>query len=162
MGKPGADPEARSALARIDPRTGLEDLDREECLRLVRASKLGRLAVLVDGMPLVFPVNFTIDGSDVVLRTDEQSRLYAARGSLVAFECDAADGTYHTGWSVIITGPVDEVLDPLEFARLQRLPLGPWCPGPKPVFLRIHAHAVTGRRIPLHGMRRAGDREGTQ
>ena len=30
----------------IDPRTGLEDLDRDECLRLVRAATLGRGATL--------------------------------------------------------------------------------------------------------------------
>jgi uncharacterized protein len=144
----------------VDPRTGLEDLSRDECYRLVRSSKLGRLAVNVDGRPLVFPVNFTLDGEAIVLRTDESTRLYAARGTLVAFECDAVDGIYHTGWSVIVTGTADEVLDPRGLARLQQLPLGPWCPGPKPVFLRIVPHMVTGRRIPQHGMRRAAETEG--
>ena len=149
-------------MSAIDWRTGLAALDREECLRLVQSSKLGRLALLVDHQPLVFPVNFALDGADVVVRTDETTRLYAARDSLVAFECDAADGIYHTGWSVIITGDAVEVLDPDEITRLERLPLGPWCPGPKPVLLRVAARTITGRRIPPHGMRRATDREGVR
>ena len=149
-----------NAVANIDPRTGLETLDRDECLRLVRSSTLGRIAVQVDGQPLVFPVNFTLDGADVVLRTDEGTRLYKTRGSLVAFECDEADGMYHTGWSVIFTGRSVEVLDPAEFARLRSLPLGPWCPGPNPVILRISARTITGRRIPQHGIHRAGDPKG--
>jgi hypothetical protein len=151
-----------NAVAKIDPRTGLEVLDRDECLRLVRSSRLGRIAVEVDGQPLVFPVNFTLDDSDVVLRTDEGTRLYKTRGSLVAFECDSADGLYHTGWSVIITGRAAEVLDPADFARLANLPLGPWCPGPKPVILRISARTITGRRIPQHGIHRAGDPKGSE
>jgi hypothetical protein len=152
----------RSQAQSIDPRTGLEDLALDECLRLVRSSKLGRLAVNVDGQPLAFPVNFTLDGNDVVVRTDESTRLYAARGSRVAFECDDIDTLYHTGWSVIVKGRAVEVLDPRELSRLHRLPLGAWCPGPKPVFLRISPQTITGRRIPQHGMRRVDGTEGNR
>ena len=106
---------------------------------------------MVDGRPIVFPVNFTFDGSAVVLRTDEGTKLEGARRGLVAFECDDIDRTYHTGWSVLITGDAEEVHDPEEIARLERLPLGPWCEGPKPVWLRIRPHTITGRRIPPHG-----------
>lgn len=138
----------------VDPRTGLEDLEYEECLRLVGASAIGRLAVVIDHQPLAFPVNFTLDGDVVVLRTDAGTKLYAGRHGLVAFECDGIDPMYHTGWSVIITGRVQAVTEQGEIARLQRLPLGPWCPGPKPVWLRIEPRTVTGRRIPPHGMYR--------
>ncbi len=151
-----------SSLARIDRRTGLEELAVDECLRLVQTSKLGRLAVSIDAQPLVFPVNFTLDGNVVVVRTDESTALYAARGSLVAFECDDIDAMYHTGWSVLVKGRALEVLDPRELARLQHLPLSPWCPGPKPVLLRISPHTITGRRIPLHGMHRAAGTEGNE
>ena len=144
----------------IDLRTGLEELDSDESLRLVGGSTLGRLAVVIDGQPLAFPVNFTLDGRDVVLRTDEGTKLYASRNGLVAFECDSIDRSYHTGWSVIITGRAEEVRQASEVARLARLPLGPWCPGPKEVWLRIRPQTITGRRIPQHGMRRTERREG--
>jgi hypothetical protein len=141
---------------RVDPRTGLEELDRDECLRLAQGCAIGRFVVVLDGHPLVFPVNFTLDGSAVVLRTDAGTKLHAAHESEVAFECDHTDRMYHTGWSVILTGHAEEVRDPAEIARLDRLPLGPWCAGPKPVWLRLRPHTITGRRIPPHGMGRSG------
>jgi nitroimidazol reductase NimA-like FMN-containing flavoprotein (pyridoxamine 5'-phosphate oxidase superfamily) len=146
--------------ATFDPRTGLEDLDEDECRRLVAMSTLGRLAVVVDGRPLVFPVNFALDGAAVVLRTDEGTKLFAARDGFVAFECDGIDRTYHIGWSVIMTGRAEEVRDLSERSRLERLPLEPWCHVPKPVWLRIRPQTITGRRIPLPGVHRSESREG--
>ena len=144
----------------FDSRTGLEELDHDECLRLVGASTLGRHAVVVDGRHLVFPVNFVLDGGSVVLRTDEGTKLFAAREGYIAFECDDIDRTYHTGWSVMITGRAEEVRAPAEVKRLVRLPLGPWCQVPKPVWLRIRPHTVTGRRIPRPGAHLIDLREG--
>jgi hypothetical protein len=131
--------------------TVLEELTQRECLRLARTSVIGRLAVVVGGRPLVFPVNFAIDDGVVVLRTDQGSKLEGARSAPVAFECDEIDRVYHTGWSVLICGDAEEVFDPAEIARLEQLPIGPWCEGPKPVWLRIRPQTITGRRIPLHG-----------
>jgi len=137
--------------AGIDRRTGLEELGRDDCLQLLARAPLGRLGVVVDGRPLVFPVNFTLDGTAVVLRTDKGTKLHAARNGPVAFECDGIDRMYHTGWSVVVLGDAEEVRDQHEIARLERLPLGPWCPGPKSTWLRIRAKTITGRRIPPHG-----------
>jgi uncharacterized protein len=135
----------------IDTRTGLEHLDRDECLRLLAHAPLGRLAVVAAGHPLVFPVNFVVDGNAIVFRTDRGTKLHGARHGPVAFECDGIDRQYHTGWSVLVLGMAEEVREPLEIERLQRLPLGPWLPGPKPVWLRLRIRSVSGRRIPPHG-----------
>lgn len=135
----------------LDLRTGLEVLDWDECVALMAQSPLGRIAVVIDGRALVFPVNFTLDGDAVVLRTDAGTKLHAARDGPVTFECDGTDPVYHTGWSVLATGNAEEVRNDAEIARLQRLPLGPWCPGPKSTWLRIQPRSLTGRRIPPHG-----------
>ena len=135
----------------IDTRTGLEILDRDECVGLLERSKLARIAVVIGGHPLVFPVNFTLDGNAVVFRTNEGTKLHAARKGPVAFECDGVDSVYHTGWSVLGTGNAEEVVNAAELARLARLPLGPWCPGPKSTWVRIRPRTLTGRRIPRHG-----------
>jgi uncharacterized protein len=142
---------ADQIFRRVERRTGLEELTQRECLQLARRCELGRLAVVVGGRPLVFPVNFALDGGTVVLRTGAGTKLDAARGGWVALECDDIDRTYHTGWSVLMTGEAEEVRDPSEIARLEQLPIGPWCEGPKPVWLRIRPRAITGRRIPPHG-----------
>ena len=139
---------------KVDARTGLEILDRDECLELVRGSVIGRLAVSVDNHPLVFPVNFVLDGSTVVLRTNEGTKLWAAREAPVVFECDGIDTTYHTGWSVMIAGRCEAPHNPLERARLAELPLRPWCDADKPVWLVVRPSSISGRRIPAHGAQR--------
>ena len=135
---------------RLDSRTGMEEPDRDECMRLLAHSPLGRLAVVVADQPLVFPVNFTLDGNSIVFRTDRGTKLHGARTGPVAFECDGIDREYHTGWSVLAQGIPEEVRSPPEIARLEQLPLRPWCDAPKPVWLRLRPSSVTGRRIPAH------------
>jgi uncharacterized protein len=141
---------ATDVNADIDLRTGLEVLDRDECLRLLELNHLGRIAVVVDGYPLVFPVNYALDADAVVFRTDAGTKLFGARNGPVAFECDGTDRVYHTGWSVLVTGHAEEVHDTGEIGRLERLPLGTWSPGPKATWLRIRPRSLTGRRIPSH------------
>src|SRR4051812_3082650 len=129
---------------------GESDVDviaREECLQMLANRGFGRLAVVVQDQPLIFPVNYAMDRSAVVFRTDGGTKLYAAVGRPVAFEIDGADAVYHEGWSVLVVGVAEEVFDEQELARLRALPLGPWVPGPKPHWVRIRPGAITGRRL---------------
>lgn len=143
-------------MAEFEARTGLEVLDRHECLSLLAESTLGRIAVIADDdRPLIFPVNFALDGDAIVLRTDPGTKLRGAAGCWVAFECDGVDGTYHTGWSVLASGVAEEVHNAAEIAHLERLPLALWSPGPKATWVRIQPRVLTGRRIPSHGRLRA-------
>jgi uncharacterized protein len=139
-------------MAEFQPRTGLEVLERHECLALLARCSLGRIAVVDgDGRPLIFPVNFALDRDAIVLRTDPGTKLRRATQSWVAFECDGVDSTYHTGWSVLATGVAEEVHNAAEIADLDRLPLALWSPGPKSTWVRIRPRVLTGRRIPPHG-----------
>jgi hypothetical protein len=49
-----------------------------------------------------------------------------------------------------VQGVAEEVESAADIARLERLPLKPWCDAPKPVWLRVRPESVTGRRIPQH------------
>jgi uncharacterized protein len=137
-----------------------QELTRSQCFELLAREHLGRVAVIDDLGPVVFPVNFVLDRHMVVLRTDEGTKLDAAiKGSRVAFEIDGTDTAAHTGWSVLVRGEAVEVTDPAELARLRRLPLHPWVPGAKAHYVRILPAALTGRRIrapsdPSHRRRR--------
>ena len=125
-----------------------QELTKSECFALLARERLGRVAVVDDRGPVVFPVNFVLDRHMVVFRTDEGTKLDAAcRGSRVAFEIDGTDAAAHTGWSVLIRGEAIEVTDPAELARLRKLPLDPWAPGPKTHHVRILPAVLTGRRI---------------
>ena len=130
------------------PRVGWQELTKSECFELLARERLGRVAVVDDRGPVVFPVNFVLDRHMVVLRTGAGTKLDAAiRGSRVAFEIDGTDTAAHTGWSVLVRGEAIEVTDPAELARLRKLPLDPWAPGTKTHYVRILPAALTGRRI---------------
>jgi len=138
-----------------------QELTKSECFELLAREHLGRVAVVDDRGPIVFPVNFVFDRHMVVLRTDEGTKLDAAiKGSRVAFEIDGTDPATGTGWSVVIRGEAVEVTNPAELARLRRLPLRPWAPGAKAHYVRILPAALTGRRIwapqrPVESARRS-------
>jgi hypothetical protein len=133
----------------VDPRTGLVSLSDDECWQLLRSHELGRLAVAADGRPDIFPVNYAVDGSDIVIRTAAGFKLAAAvLGPGVAFEIDGYDEERRAGWSVVVHGPAAEIEQTEELLRAEELKLEPWAEGDKPRYLRITATEVTGRRTP--------------
>jgi nitroimidazol reductase NimA-like FMN-containing flavoprotein (pyridoxamine 5'-phosphate oxidase superfamily) len=127
----------------------LSTLPRDECLQLLASQELGRLAVVDDGQPLIFPVNFALDGDLVVFRADPGTKLAAASLGLVAFEVDAVDAAAHTGWSVLVTGVGQEMTDAMDHLseRLLSISLSPWAPGDKAHWMRIKPIDITGRRL---------------
>lgn len=127
----------------------MEVLDGHECRALLASSEVGRIGVVIDGQPLIFPVNYLLDGNCVLVHTDVGSMLTAASLARVAFEVDNFDAQTRSGWSVLVQGIGHDVTDALDRTseHLQTLQLSPWAPGPKPRLLRIDATAITGRRF---------------
>lgn len=134
-------------------------LDEDESLRRLAAQHLGRLAVVVDGQPLVFPVNYAVHGRDIVFRTGPGTKLLGAAGHRVAFEIDGCDNMYHDGWSVMVVGRAFQERDQARLHELDLLPLTPWCPGAKGHWMRIRTAAITGRRIGRFPTVVRGDRD---
>ena len=50
-------------------------LSEEECWRLLMSNDLGRLAIVVDGWPEVFPVNYPSQVGSIVFRTAAGTKL---------------------------------------------------------------------------------------
>jgi nitroimidazol reductase NimA-like FMN-containing flavoprotein (pyridoxamine 5'-phosphate oxidase superfamily) len=124
---------------------GLDVLDREECEALLRSQQVGRVGL---STPLVLPVQFALFEGDVVFRTAPGEKLIAAvLGRTVAFEVDDFDVAAGTGWSVIVTGAAEEIVDKEELARARALELHPWAGELRDRFVRIHTDEVSGRRI---------------
>jgi nitroimidazol reductase NimA-like FMN-containing flavoprotein (pyridoxamine 5'-phosphate oxidase superfamily) len=131
-------------------RNGLERLDRAECLRLLSFHGVGRVAVTVGALPAVFPINYALEGENVVFRTAAGTKLDAAvRGAIVAFEVDEIHPVNHTGWSVVAVGPASEVTEPAELEVVRRLPLSSWAPADRGHFVRIAPTLLSGRRLSL-------------
>ena len=134
-----------------------QELTRGECFGLLAQQQVGRVAVVDDRGPVVFPVNFVLDRHMVVFCTGEGTKLDAAAScSRVAFEIDGFDAAVHAGWSVVVRGEAVEVTDQHELARLRKLPLLAWAPGARGRYVRILPAKLTGRRISGPGGFSAG------
>jgi len=129
----------------------VEVLSERECWNLLREAVVGRLAVIVDGQPDIFPVNPIVDHGTIVFRTAAGTKLASAKGKIVAFEVDGYDSSTSQAWSVVAKGRAVEILERDETLRALRLPLFPWQSGRKPRFVRIEATTLTGRRFVVEG-----------
>ena len=65
-----------------------------ECLELLAGCTVGRIAVVHEGYPVVFPVNFVLsrlDGAPVIAIRTRPGNVIDHTGELVAFEIDGVD-----------------------------------------------------------------------
>ena len=126
----------------------VEYLSADECQILLDSHPVGRVAVLVQGAPEIFPVNHTFVDGSVVFRTDDGTKLQALLANpRTCFEVDGLDVDRRTGWSVVVKGTAREVTAPAELARLERLALRFWGVGPKSHLVAIDAVEITGRAV---------------
>lgn len=126
----------------------LDELPRDECLRLLASVPFGRIIYTLQALPAVAVVNFAVYDGSVVFRADGSRNLEAAtRHTVVAFEADELDPDTHTGWRVTVIGPADGVTDAGEITALSALGLDAWAPAEHTHFIRVRPEIVTGRRI---------------
>lgn len=126
---------------------GLVELTDHECYVHLAAAHLGRVAMLIDGRPVIFPVHFVLLDRDPIFRTEAGAKLTAAAGGApMCLEVDESDPEDHTGWSVVVSGPADVLSDPGDLRAAEALPLRPWV-GRGDEFVRVKSSTVTGRRI---------------
>jgi nitroimidazol reductase NimA-like FMN-containing flavoprotein (pyridoxamine 5'-phosphate oxidase superfamily) len=132
----------------VSRHSGIEVLGSDECRDLLAQDVIGRVAVVVGGTPMIFPVNYALDGDDIVMRTLPGSSLDAGQGH-AAFEVDSFDRTSQSGWSVLVTGHLEEVTwyQAKDMARLQALTVVPWTGGARDLWLRLRAGFITGRIV---------------
>ncbi|HEX5365136.1 MAG TPA: pyridoxamine 5'-phosphate oxidase family protein [Acidimicrobiales bacterium] len=131
-----------------DRRTWIEHLSPAVCWQLMASTPVGRVGVLHDGGPEIYPVNHVVDGHSIVFRTDPGGKLHALhRSPAVCFQVDAVDPATETGWSVLLKGTGTEVADQASLERFAQLDLRYWELGPKEHWVRIVPFEVTGRRL---------------
>src|SRR5947207_6690618 len=95
-------------------RAEMFEINRDECLQLLAGRRVGRIAFVADGQPLVFPVNYALDDETIVFRSDKGTKLTHAPLTKVAFEIDAIDETNGEGWDVVVQGHADDITDALD------------------------------------------------
>jgi uncharacterized protein len=131
----------------------MEVLPEDKCLELLASQTVGRIAVVLDDQPLIFPVNYILEARIVIFRTDPGTKLAWATHGRVAFEIDSTDLHYREGWSVLVQGIGDEITDaPDAWAEsIRARALAPWASGAKDHWVAIAAPVISGRRITHRG-----------
>ncbi|MGI9148152.1 MAG: pyridoxamine 5'-phosphate oxidase family protein [Chloroflexota bacterium] len=129
----------------------LEEMSEAECLRTLAHHQFGRIAFVVDGQPLILPVNYGLSGRIITFRTGPGAKLAHAPGSNVAFEIDGYEASSGVGWSVLVQGiAVDATtaLDDVSWTARGATPY-PAAPGARIHRLAIDPKIITGRRFAL-------------
>jgi uncharacterized protein len=137
-----------------DPDQGerLQILDRDECERLLTQESVGRVAVVLDGRPMIRPVNYRFRDRSIIFQTDRGTKLAGiAESGFAEFEVDSLDVRRRIGWSVIVAGVAEEVTNEGEIAAFEHLGLDVWAVGHRARWIRIRAQMVAGRRIERYG-----------
>jgi len=123
-------------------------LGEDECWSLLSSMSLGRLVTILDGKPEIFPVNFATRRRTVLFRTAQGTKLYSAvMGDRVVFEADYHDPALTYGWSVIINGRAHMLSANAEILDAEEAPLRSWIATLKPIYVRVIAMEITGRRF---------------
>jgi nitroimidazol reductase NimA-like FMN-containing flavoprotein (pyridoxamine 5'-phosphate oxidase superfamily) len=132
----------------------LENLDEDECLRLIAPGGIGRLVYAGRYDLTVLPVNYKMHNGRILFRTaqsgatDEDLRTGIAHAEYrVAFEVDSIDYETRAGWSVLVQGPAHHLDSAEERAEAEAAGVEPWPGGQREHFIGITPARITGRRI---------------
>ena len=127
----------------------LEEIQEWECLEILERHDLGRIAIVVDGQPQIFPVNYAMSGRIVAFRTGSGTKLAHAPGSRVCFEIDGHDSSAGSGWSIVVQGVAVDATDSFDDVSWAARAAAPWplAPGIKPFRVAIEPTKITGRRF---------------
>jgi nitroimidazol reductase NimA-like FMN-containing flavoprotein (pyridoxamine 5'-phosphate oxidase superfamily) len=133
-----------------DAHTRVTELTREESIHLLQdKSFVGRVGFMAAGQIVVLPVNYLAEDDAIFFCTADGTKLSElSGGAAVAFEVDASQPMYHSGWSVLVNGTAHEVTDGDELERLRRGPLKSWAVSNAQHWVRISIDAISGRQIP--------------
>jgi nitroimidazol reductase NimA-like FMN-containing flavoprotein (pyridoxamine 5'-phosphate oxidase superfamily) len=132
----------------MDTHSHVEELDPGQCWTLLSQAPIGRLAVVVDAGPEIFPVNHVVDPGRILFRTAAGTKLFAAVGRGVAFEVDGVDTGSGRAWSVVAKGVAEELDDAVALDDLDDR-LVPWLDSEKPHVLVLDRPTLSGRRFAL-------------
>ncbi|MBD8056857.1 pyridoxamine 5'-phosphate oxidase family protein [Rhodococcus ruber] len=128
-----------------DPVVVLSD---EESWELLGTERIGRLVVVSDGRPDVFPINYAVRDRKLYFRTAEGSKLVELTlNAEVAFEADHVE--QDRAWSVVLHGRARNLVRYNEIQEAEELGLQAWVPTPKYNFVEVTASEISGRRFAL-------------
>ena len=132
----------------FDDMSPIEHLSHEAAWALLTSETVGRLAVSVGKQPDIFPLNYIGHDGKVYFRTAEGTKLLELTvNANVAFEADGYDAT--RAWSVVVIGTAAAIETQSTIDILNGLPLHPFAPTLKYVWVEITPTELRGRSFEM-------------
>jgi len=133
----------------IEPEGLVTELEPGECWELLTRTRFGRIALPCGDDDIdIYPIDFAVDGRDLVFRTAEGTKLLeVVLFGRITLEADERDAERGIAWSVVVKGRPEVLELTGEIEAAERLGIEPWTRTPKNRFVRITETRVSGRRL---------------
>ena len=125
------------------------EIPRATCERLLGEHTVGRVAWNAPDGPELVPINYAYYNKTIVFRTVPDGVLsQLARRTSVAFEIDGLDEEARTGWSVVVRGSAERVMQDFNLVELwTKAGPVPWAAGNRTLHIAISPRTITGREL---------------
>jgi uncharacterized protein len=125
------------------------ELPRDECERRLGQHTIGRVAWNAADGPQLLPVNYAYYNKTIVFRTVPDGVMsQLVRRTNVAFEIDGVDEQARTGWSVVVRGTAERVMQNYDLVELwTKAGPVPWAAGERTLHIAITPRMITGREV---------------
>lgn len=132
-----------------DRQAHFAELSQARCEELLSQHSVGRVAWNAADGPQILPVNYAWHVGQVLFRTVPYGVMSTlARRTPVAFELDRIDEEQRAGWSVVVRGFAEAVMQDQELVRLwSNDTVVPWAIGSRTLFLAITPRTISGRSV---------------
>ncbi|MGZ4454069.1 MAG: pyridoxamine 5'-phosphate oxidase family protein [Nocardioides sp.] len=125
----------------------LTDLTDAEIWTQLESGALARIAWTASSGPQILPVNFVTHDGAVWLRTTAHSSMAdQIDESPVAIEIDDIDPATHVGWSIVVHGRAEAIYHESDVPE-EVTSLRAWAGDHRPLWIRVSADTVTGKRL---------------
>jgi nitroimidazol reductase NimA-like FMN-containing flavoprotein (pyridoxamine 5'-phosphate oxidase superfamily) len=115
-------------------------------------AEFGRVAFVVDDLPVIRPLNHAVVDGDIFVYTHHASAfakaVRARPGLPVAYQSDEIKPHSHIGWSVLVAGTATDASDHPRAVQLGRQ-VQSWIGRPHDTVIAIHPREVTGLRLTI-------------
>ncbi|MDQ6837719.1 MAG: pyridoxamine 5'-phosphate oxidase family protein [Actinomycetota bacterium] len=130
-------------------RHDFENLSRSDCLALLAAQPMGRVAISLHALPAILPVSYCLLEEDVVFAAGSgASSRTIMHKKVIAFEADSIDPVSRSGWSVLVVGMARQLHErDQDWQVAHDLALLPWAEGHAVHLIRLSTDQISGRRL---------------
>lgn len=128
------------------------ELESKAAMAYLTHAEYGRVAFIVDDLPVIRPLNHAVVDGDIYVYTHHASAfaraVHARPGLPVSYQSDEIKPHSHFGWSVLVKGTATDASDHPRATQLGRQ-VQSWIDRPHDTVIAIHPTEVTGLRLSI-------------